>query len=83
MGIIRDLISHRPYFSPDCPSIYVFEVEILNVQQPGNQPTAVPLATCRLSGERIWMLQDEFSSKSFSLQPVDNDPSAMYILSLT
>jgi hypothetical protein len=83
MGIIRDIFSHRPYHSPKCPSVYVFEVEILLVQKPSKALRAVPLSTCRLSGERVWLLAKDLETQVFSLQPVDGDSASMYIIELS
>jgi hypothetical protein len=87
-GIIRDIWEHQPFKTPSCPSVFVFEVELLLVTMPPPidrfdfSSKFLPLPVAVLSGARKWVCHLQLCPETFCMKPFDDDPSTFYILDL-
>ena len=85
LAVVRDIVRHRPYLLSKCPKLYLFQVQFLDScavpVAPGLVPVPLPVVTPS-DAPLQWMSHLSVLSDVFSLQPLDDDPTKFYVLSL-
>ena len=64
-GILRNVLSHRATLHSQCPHVYFFHVQILNVR---SSTTDVPLLEASGTGTCLWFSQASFDNNHLSQQ---------------